>query len=426
MPAYQKYASSLKICFALGLQYQWIDPHTRNQIPHTTAAYWKKHTNADEFIGQNLAREISQNLSDIQNAYHPANAFPLKIFKVYCRLAIKIVNLFSKASIKKTLIDHKKEFIHALDQATPHISYKSIAKLLHISPKTLYHWRTLVRFPCPESPLNLCAKRHPNQATLHEVNTIRAWLKNPDFNHWSIHAIWATAFKTHKTALSKNAWYKYNACLNLRPKANLPKKPKKTPLRAFQINQIWHADITIFKTADGNKYFIYTVLDNFSRRILDWQIHTRVSAKHRLNSIKNALNFAFSSKIPPQLQLVTDAGPENNNSTIKEFLQNSGVQLSIAQVDIPQSNSMMEAFYHTAKYRYLYQKPIQNLQALTLRFQELVHEYNFIKPHYALGIYTPNEVYNGADPNTSHRDIYAQAAIIRRETNKNTNCPLNC
>lgn len=119
-------------------------------------------------------------------------------------------------------------------------------------------------------------------------------------------------------------------------------------------------------------------------------------------------------------------GPENDNLTIKEFIRNSNINHTIALKDIEQSNSMMEAFYHTAKYRYLYQQPIHNQPELILKFKEMIHEYHFLKPHYALGIYTPEQVKNGADMKLSHRNTYAEAGRKRREMNRNMNCNQKC
>lgn len=260
-----------------------------------------------------------------------------------------------------------------------------------------------------------------------EVNTIQKWLSDIKYSHWGIHSIWACAFKAGETALSKQAWYHYNKLLKIRLHAKKGKKPLKEPLRARQVNQIWHADITIFKTLDGVKHYIYTVMDNYSRFIHAWHIDTVVSAQTRLKTIKDAIQNAFGNQPFDNLQLVTDGGPENDNHTIKAFVvQNAHIHHTIALQDIVQSNSMMEAFYHTAKYRYLFLKPIHNTTELTSEVEKMMHEYHFQRPHYALGIYTPSEVLNGADVKLSHRNNYAEAARKRRDFNRNANCNQKC
>jgi len=420
------YHTTLKICYALGLQNQLIDVSIRQQIPYSTSRYWKSNIKPEKYIGADLSGSIQQKLSDIQNAHHSINRFPLKLFSAYCNFAVSVVRLLENKVIQKTLKAKKAAFINLPDHYSGYISYQKAADFLGIKLKTFYHWRTQVKFKCDHSALLLCTKRHPNQATVPEVNTIKDWLTKTEYLHWGIHSLWAAAFKSGETALSKQAWYHYNKQLKIRVVAKKGKKPFNNPIRATAVNQIWHADITVFKTLDGVKHFVYTVMDNYSRFVHAWHIDRVVSAKIRLKTIKDALRNAFQGQPVENLQLVTDGGPENDNLTIREFIQSSTINHTIALKDIEQSNSMMEAFYHTAKYRYLYLQPIHNRQEFHVKFAKMMHEYHFHKPHYALEIYTPSEVLNGADVKISHRTIYAEAAKKRRELNRNNNCSQKC
>ena len=87
---------------------------------------------------------------------------------------------------------------------------------------------------------------------------------------------------------------------------------------------------------------------------------------------------------------------------------------------------MMEALYSIAKYRYLYLHQIRNYDDLIRIFTAFIQEYHFERPHYALGVYTPSEVLNGAELKTTHRNTYLEAAKKRREINKNANCKQKC
>jgi hypothetical protein len=53
-------------------------------------------------------------------------------------------------------------------------------------------------------------------------------------------------------------------------------------------------------------------------------------------------------------------------------------------------------------------------------------KYHFLKPHYALGICTPDEVRNGAVIQTSFKERYQLAAQKRREVNKAISCTQKC
>jgi len=427
MNHYQTYSTSLKIYYSLGLQNEFVGKELRSQIPNSTSNTWKK-GQFDNVIGSHLEKTIEKNFSEIQLLYHHQASVSRKLALVQIRFILLLTSFFEKKTYQKALRKHKTSLINFLDRFGNQISYKQIGKILGISTKTLYHWRTLVQFKCDASPLLLCVKRHPNQATISEVNVIKKWLSKSELLHWGIHSIWALAFKQNETNLSKQAWYHYNQLLQIRQHRKKGVKPKYHSLQAQRANQIWHADITVFKTLDGVRYYIYTVMDNYSRFIHSWRIEKVVSAKIRMETIQEAIANEFEDKTFENLQLVTDGGPENDNLTIKDFINSnqSAINHTIALRDIVQSNSMMEAFYRTTKYQCLYLKKIQNRKQLLYEFEKWINEYNTKKPHYALGIYTPFEILNGSDKQESFKERMVAAAQNRREINKNSNCKVKC
>ncbi|MBI9064937.1 MAG: hypothetical protein JEZ14_23320 [Marinilabiliaceae bacterium] len=69
--------------------------------------------------------------------------------------------------------------------------------------------------------------------------------------------------KTAYTSLS--TWYKYIRKLGIkRPR---PPKKKRYPngITTTAPNQIWHADITVVKSLDGLKNYVYLLMDNYSK-----------------------------------------------------------------------------------------------------------------------------------------------------------------
>lgn len=424
---YQKYSTALKTYYALGLQNEFVDKKIRNKIPASTCQEWKNSVIPDTIIGYELEEKFKKNKDDIQAVYHPVNKFPRYLFFAYSRFIVMLVGLFDKNVFQKTIRDQKAKVIDFLNEFSEHISYKEAGKLLSVSSKTLHHWKKQVKFRCSASPIHLCVKSYLNQASTQEVNTIKKYLNKTDLAHWCLASIWAKAFKNGDTLLSRSTWYQYNQLLKIRIRSKKGKKPSYNPIRSGKVNEIWHADITVFKTLDGVRHFIYTVMDNFSRFVHSWRIERVVSAKIRLETIQEALKNCFGDDHFEDLRLITDGGPENDNLTIKQFIdQCHSLHHDIALKDIEQSNSMMEAFYHISKYRYLYNQPIQNGTELQNIFTEMMHEYHTIKPHYALGIYTPEEVLNGADPKAPLTEIFRKAAVQRRATNKKAQCELNC
>ena len=96
------------------------------------------------------------------------------------------------------------------------------------------------------------------------------------------------------------------------------------------------------------------------------------------------------------VQLVVDDGPENNGA-VNDFLSIPVTQFKkiIAQVDILQSNSMIEAANKRIKYDYLFTKELLDFEAVKIYISNVIESFNN-KPFEVLTAYTPVEVLEGA------------------------------
>ncbi|WP_188618555.1 integrase catalytic domain-containing protein [Cloacibacterium rupense] len=104
-----------------------------------------------------------------------------------------------------------------------------------------------------------------------------------------------------------------------------PKK-KKISIRAEAPNTIWHMDVSVYKTLENTQYYIYTVIDNFSRKILAYDYAKELNGSTRLKSLKRAIEQEFgvnlkASQLVPKLNLIVDGGTENNNKTVENFIK---------------------------------------------------------------------------------------------------------
>jgi putative transposase len=425
LKSYQQYNTSLKLVFALNLQNQLIDKETLDKIPYTTSKEWTKDKiKPENIIGTNLENKIILNLKEIKNAHHKVNKIPLKMFNVYCEFTVLLTSILKKKNIISSLKANKDKFINFLENNKHLISYAEMSQMLAINSNTLYSWKHRVKHLCDFSPILLCLNRHPNQASKQEVEVIQEHILNPLNSSKTIHAIWANAFRNNFTKLSEPTWYSYNKMLGFRKKYIKGKKGKYEKNIAECVNQIWHADITVFKTLNNVKYYIYTVMDNYSRYILNWKIETKVCKDIRLDTIKEAMKFAFGDDHHDQIQFITDGGPENDNLTIKEFMTSNSCKIKhdIALQTIIQSNSLMEAFYSSTKYKHLYNKTILDYEDLVKEFNAWLIIYQTESAHYALGVYTPEEAYYNKNVAIDFKTIYMEAAIERRKHNKAIAC----
>jgi hypothetical protein len=97
-----------------------------------------------------------------------------------------------------------------------------------------------------------------------------------------------------------------------------------------------------------------------------------------------------------------------------------------AQVDIIQSNGMIEAANKILKYRYLYPKTISGMLELEKELHDAVIDFNAM-PNGQLYGFTPNEVLSGAIPSTeSYKEQIHLTTFKRMQENRTFNCRLSC
>lgn len=233
--------------------------------------------------------------------------------------------------------------------------------------------------------------------------------------------------REEKLHCCKSTFYKYCRLLNITRKPI--RKPKKyQSLQATSALKVLHPDITIFKTVNGVKNYI--IRDNFSRAILACQVATVYSsdiAKQTLESVLQKFDLLNQSGSRRSGSLITDDGAENKGELTKWLASSATLWKKIvAQADIVQSNSMVEAANKIIKYRYLFPKPIIDTSELTKTLAQAIENFNDM-PSGSLHGLTPNEVLNGAIPDKHFfKSKIQKAKQDRIHTNRNIACNIIC
>ena len=177
-------------------------------------------------------------------------------------------------------------------------------------------------------------------------------------------------------------------------------------------------DVTQYKTTDGVTTYIYILIDNYSRFILNWKIETFLSGQISRSMVKEARKLYLPSEsdvLSRETMLLVDGGPENNNKDMDSYLASELVPIRkfITQKDIIYSNSMVEAVNKKLKYQHLF--PFNNFSysALVPHLEKQIPEYNTVSPHYAHKFSTPAQVYFGNT--TDLEEVRAKLEIARKK-----------
>jgi len=340
MPKHNSYHTSLKI---LAKQNRLPQHYTAN-INRSTIWRWKQEPD-DKYTGIELSNlDILEEFISRQETQ--------ALMKSYLKLAFTVGLIFvSSQVIMENLQSNKELFVNTILNFKHHINTTLVLRLLKIPVSIFHYWKNKVLYKCESSPVKLCKHKYPQQLTSYEVSTLKELALDEQFKFWSTSSLAWYARRENRLHISLATWYKYIRKLGIK----LPRRPKKKRhpkgTTATAPNQIWHADITVVKRLDGLKNYVYLLMDNYSKYIINWRVEPVVSGQIRMQTIKDGYeNYLSSNK---NIQLIIDGGPENNNIEMDDYLSCDGINIQklIGLKDIPQSNSLIEAQNRLLKYQ---------------------------------------------------------------------------
>ena len=115
-------------------------------------------------------------------------------------------------------------------------------------------------------------------------------------------------------------------------------------------NQVWSWDITYLRSSvRGTFYYLYLVVDIWSRMIVGWAVHEEESAELASALIVEAcLRHGVDSE---KLTLHSDNGGPMKGATMLATLQWLGIVPSFSRPSVSDDNAYSEALFKTLKYR---------------------------------------------------------------------------
>jgi len=164
-------------------------------------------------------------------------------------------------------------------------------------------------------------------------------------------------------------------------------------LRATGPNQLWSWDITYLKGMKGVVYYLYMIIDVYSRYIVGWLISNREAAELAEQLI--AATCAKEGIESERLTLHADRGSAMRSKTVAQLLVALGVSKSHSRPRTPTDNPYSEAQFKTMKYRPDYPKEFSTMKQARSWVREFVQWYNQEHHHTGLALMTPAVVHHG-------------------------------
>jgi putative transposase len=187
----------------------------------------------------------------------------------------------------------------------------------------------------------------------------------------------------------------------------------KPELLATAPNQLWTWDITKLRSpVKWHYYYLYVLLDAFSRYVVGWLIAERESAQLAEELI--AASCQQQNIQRDQLTIHSDRGGPMTAKSLALFLTDLGVAQSHSRPYTSNDNPFSEAQFKTLKYRPDYPDRFGSLADARTWANPFFAWYNHQHRHTALGLLTPATVHQGlAQQYHQQRQQVLQAAYAR-------------
>jgi putative transposase len=202
-----------------------------------------------------------------------------------------------------------------------------------------------------------------------------------------------------------------------RGRSQAPQKRTVSGHCATQPNQVWSWDITWLPgPVKGLYFYLYLILDIFSRKIVGWEVYERESAEYASELVLRAALLECLRGAP--LVLHSDNGSPMKGSSLLITLNNLGIEASYSRPHVSNDNPYSESLFHTFKYRPAY--PYQGFITIE-KSREWVHQftawYNAEHRHSGLNFITPNQRHQGMGPEVMGRrkEVYEAAKAAHPE-----------
>ena len=312
--------------------------------------------------------------------------------------------------------EHKRMVIEEVERRL--VPVRTALKHMGIPSSTYYRWRKAYRRDGldglrdrPSDP-----RRVWNQVTAEERDTvIEQALKNPDEPSRQV------AFRVTDEcgfSISESTVYRILKAIGLVPDREVKGFPAGDEYvdKPTHVNEQWQTDATFLKVVGWGWYFLISILDDVSRRILAWRLQSKMDGEAFSEVVQDALDATGLSHAPPlkKPRLLSDNGPGLVGKAFQGFIEGAGITHILASPYHPQTNGKIERYHRSLKERVLlvvHTTPWELAETIAA----FVAYYNAERYHEALGNVTPDDVYFGRrDEILKKRELLKAETMARR------------
>jgi len=287
-----------------------------------------------------------------------------------------------------------------------------------LSERTLQRWRQEGPVKgdgrCREHRAADTVRAPANRLSPEEQAEILTVANRVEFAHLSPHQIVPALADRGRYIASESTFYRVLRNADQLARRGRPKAPARVRPQSFEAtgpNQVWSWDITyLTSTVRGAFFYLYLIMDVYSRKIVGWEVYPEESAAHAASVFHKA--HLREGVRADALVLHSDNGAPMKGATMLATLQRLGVVPSFSRPAVSNDNPFSESLFNTVKGRPDFPgKPFESPQTARVWVATFTRWYNDEHLHSALKFVTPAQRHRGEDTDLlAQRDTLYQAA----------------
>jgi len=300
----------------------------------------------------------------------------------------------------------------AAEELSPRVGVAPACRALGVARSTLYRRRRDRQRP-PRPPRQRPAparalERAERQEVVDTLNTERFVDRSPA-------QVYATLLDEGTYLCSERTMYRIlDERGEVRERRNQLTHPKyvKPQLLATAPNEVWSWDTTKLRGPVKWTYFyLYVILDIFSRYVVGWMVAQRESATLAKKLIKESCD--KQGIAPGQLTVHADRGPSMRSKLVAHLLADLGITKTHTRPYTSSDNPYSESQFKTLKYCPQFPDKFGSPQDASAFGRVFFPFYNTEHRHSGIGYMTPEAVHYGAAPRLLQRRQRVLAAAFR-------------
>lgn len=303
-----------------------------------------------------------------------------------------------------------------IEQHRQDLGVLALCEALEVPRASFYRQRS------PRTPaVPVTTRKHPELALSDvEQQTVLATLHEPRFVDKAPPQVYAQLLEEGRYLCSIRTMYRLLAAhQEVRERRAVASHPVYTQpeLLATRPNEVWSWDITKLKgPVKWTYYYLYVILDLFSRYVVGWMVAEQESAALAQRLIAESCD--KQKIVKGQLTLHADRGSSMKSKAVALLLADLGVTKTHSRPHVSNDNPFSESQFKTMKYRPEFPERFGCLQDARAFGCVFFPWYNGEHRHSGVALYTPSDVHYGRVHELHQRRQAALDAAYQRSPNR--------